>query len=234
MEQESYCRALIRRCAETGSEESWREFVGRFKRPIERGILRALRASSQNLRGYEREDLTQDVFCRLLDHGRRRLRWCRGRTEDQIASYLCRVAETVTIDHLRAQAALKRRSWIFAAGAPATVPGDPIDRLEDPAPGPEQRAIHRELGQALEGHCRNAVSSATGQRDLEIFRLAIVEGWSSREIAERVGDGLSASGVDSVICRLRRRLQRQGLNVPRRSRPPLDGTVAGTQRGGGL
>lgn len=234
MEQESYCRALIRRCAESENEESWREFVGRFKRPIERGILRVLRASAQNLRGYEREDLAQDVFCRLLDHGRRRLRWCRGRTEDQIASYLCRVAETVTIDHLRSQAALKRRSWTPGESVRDTMPGDPMARVEDPKPGPEQRAIRRELRQALAGHCREVVSDATGRRDLEIFRLAIVEGWSSREIAERVGEGLSASGVDSVICRLRRRLERHGLRVPRRGRPPRAVSSSSALGKGGL
>jgi len=232
---QSYCRTLIERCAKPEGEDCWREFVSRFKKPIERGILRALRSSAQNLRCYDREDLMQDVMCRLLDHDRRRLRWCRGRTEDQIASYLCRVAETVTIDHLRRQAALKRRFWSTPDGAARFHPhGDSLVQLEDPSPGPEEQSMYREKRRVLSILCKEVSSPKSAGRDLEIFRLAIVEGWSSREIAERLGDGLSASGVDSVVCRLRRRLRREGLRIPRRGRPPR--AVAGGEkpREGGL
>lgn len=231
---QSYCRALIERCARPEGEDCWREFVTRFKKPIERGILRALRASAQSLHCYDREDLVQDVMYRLLDHDRRRLRWCRGRTEDQIAAYLCRVAETVTLDHLRRQAALKRRPWLTLDGSVRPFHGDAIAQLEDPSPGPEERSMYREKRRVLTSLCREVSSQRCAERDLEIFRLAIVEGWSSRDIAERLGHGLSASGVDSVVCRLRRRLERQGLRIPRRGRPPRAIASGEAPEGGGL
>ena len=47
-----------------------------------------------------------------------------------------------------------------------------------------------------------------------MLRLAWVLGHSSREIAERLGDGWTVSGVDSLLFRLRRRLRSVGAPLP--------------------
>jgi DNA-directed RNA polymerase specialized sigma24 family protein len=49
-----------------------------------------------------------------------------------------------------------------------------------------------------------------------VLHLALYEGLSSREISERLGGALRPTSVDSLIFRLRRRLSRFGLPLPRR------------------
>jgi len=56
----------------------------------------------------------------------------------------------------------------------------------------------------------------TPRRDLSVLFLAYCRGLSSREIARRLGGGLTAARVDSLIHRVRRRLARGGIEIPRR------------------
>ena len=51
-------------------------------------------------------------------------------------------------------------------------------------------------------------------RDGWIFERAVLDGWTSREIASRVD--VSASSIDSLVHRMRRRLGAAGLAVPDR------------------
>ena len=56
----------------------------------------------------------------------------------------------------------------------------------------------------------------TTRRDLQILYLAFFEGLSSRQVAAVVGRGLNSNSVDSVIYRVKRRLARAGVRLPRR------------------
>jgi RNA polymerase sigma factor (sigma-70 family) len=162
------------------------------------------------------EDVVQEVYCRLLDGGGRRLTACHAESEGQAVSYLARVVERVVIDQVRKRLAAKRGAGrtVASAGPQAK---RLLERKEDPAGTPEDRLLAAERRRLVLAHWRDIGSAPQGRRNLRILRLALIEGWSSREIARTLGK-LAPSSVDSVVHRLRRRLSEEGVALPRR--PP--------------
>jgi hypothetical protein len=59
-----------------------------------------------------------------------------------------------------------------------------------------------------------------GRGTVRILRLALFDGWTSREIARHLGGRLTATCVDSRLHRVRRLLAGLGLELPRRGAPP--------------
>jgi len=206
---------LLNRCAMAGEAEDWEEFVDRYRHRLTTGIRRALRRAGTVVVREDYEDLLQNVYCRLLEQSGRRLRRCRGGGEQAVGAYLARIAESVTIDHLRALGAAKRGRHRLVNIRPDAL-GDPLTRAVDPRPTPEERLLRRERWQVFLGRCRAVVGTQSPRRDLTVLHLALYEGLSSREISERLGGGLRPTSVDSLIFRLRRRLSRVGLPLPRR------------------
>jgi len=198
-----------------GEAEDWEEFVDRYRHRLTTGIRRALRRAGTVVVREDYEDLLQNVYCRLLEQSGRRLRRCRGGGEQAVGAYLARIAESVTIDHLRALGAAKRGRHRLVNIRPDAW-GDPLTRAVDPLPTPEERMLRRERWQVFYGRCREVVGTNSPRRDLKVLHLALFEGLSSREISERLGGGLRPTSVDSLIFRLRRRLSRVGLPLPRR------------------
>lgn len=199
-----------------GGEIGWNEFVDRYARPLHAAVRRALTRVQRRADRELVEDLVQEVWCRLLEQGVRPHRF-RGRAHREVAGYLGRVAASVVVDRTRAACAVKRggeqRTLRIEGGA-----GDrrPLDRLPDPAPSPEHRTLRRERRRLLVDRCRRlAGSGGLGRRNARIAVLALVGGWTSREIAAAVG-GLAPSSVDSVIHRIKRRLATGGRPLPRR------------------
>jgi RNA polymerase sigma factor (sigma-70 family) len=162
------------------------------------------------------EEVVQEVYCRLLDGGGRRLSACHAESEGQAVSYLARVVERVVIDQVRKRLAAKRGAGqtVASAGPQAK---RLLERKEDPAGTPEDRLLAAERRRLVLAHWRDIGSQPQGRRNLRILRLALIEGWSSREIARTLGK-LAPSSVDSVVHRLRRRLSEEGVALPRR--PP--------------
>ncbi len=206
---------LLNRCALAGEAEDWEEFVERYRHRLTAGIRRALRRAGAMAAREEQEDLLQNVYCRLLEESGRTLRRCRGGGDRAVGAYLARIAESVTIDHLRAVGAAKRgrHRMVHFRSDPWF---DPLARAVDPHPTPEERLLRRERWQVFLGRCRAAVGTRSPRRDLTVLHLALFEGLSSREISERLGGGLRPTSVDSLIFRLRRRLSRAGVALPRR------------------
>ncbi len=66
--------------------------------------------------------------------------------------------------------------------------------------------------------CRQALGRRATPTTVRIARLALLEGWSSREIAVGLAGRMGIAGIDSVIYRLRRNLARCGVELPRRDR----------------
>ena len=168
---------------------------------------------------FTREDLEeaeQEVYCRLLEQGRRRLQQFRGHRESQARRFLRRVCWSVVIDMLRRGAAQKRGGGMsreIVCSSDESVQ----EALAPYSSTPESEALRRERLQQLVRCCRViAARSAHGSRNLRILRWAMVEGRSSREIARHLGFKLSVSAIDSVIHRMRRQLADQGLRLPGR------------------
>ena len=134
-------------------------------------------------------------------------------------AYLGRVAESVVVDHLRSLSAAKRgagslrdRRWDRARDAELPI----ADWIADTGQSPEEKLLQRERHARFLTRCRKLVGKRTPRRDLEVFYLAFFAGWTSREISQRVGAGLTPSAVDSLVHRLKRRLAKSGVEVPRR------------------
>ncbi len=208
-------RDLILRCVTARDQETWREFQERFDRPLVLGVYRTLRRFDAQISEDERQDLLQETYYRLLEGDGRRLRRCRGQAEGAIAAYLGRVAENVAVDFLRSRSAAKRGGSVLVdlrhSGG-----SDPVDRVRDPRNSPEERLLLRERRARFLARCEKLVGRRSPERDLQVLYLAFFQGWTSREICGRVGHGLKPGTVDSLIHRVKKRLQNLGMDIPRR------------------
>ena len=204
---------LVRRMAASGDHQSWREFIDRAGRRLVARVRRSLRRVGSPVGEELVEELLQEVYCRLLERGRRLLRSFRGVTEGEVMTYLGKVVDSVVIDHLRAAGAAKRGQDRQVA---ANALGGCFELLADPGRSPEEALLARERRSLFLSRCRQVVGGRAARRQLRIVELALLEGWSSREIAAAAGTGLVASSVDSLVYRVRRRLAEEGLRLPRR------------------
>jgi RNA polymerase sigma factor (sigma-70 family) len=197
-------------------EAVWEEMVRRYGTLLALRICQVLRASGVDPTPEQVEEMVQEAYLRLLTQGERRLEQCRAESEKQVAVYLARVAERVALDELRAAIAVKRGSGLLI---PLDSPqGARAAEVADPRDTPEMLAMRREVRRLLLEICRALPGRAARgdrQRNLRILRLALIEGWSSREIARAEGGRLAASTVDTVVHRARRMLlARHGYALP--------------------
>ena len=207
---------LFRTCAAGNCDGAWREFVkrfhGRLVTAVRRALLRLGASGAAGANTERVEDLVQEVYCRLLSGGRRP-RSFRGESEAQLMTYLQRVAASVVVDARRVALAEKRCgghrvAWADWRLGPAVGIGE--------ASGPEDRLLAREQRRAFLAVCRQALGRRATPTTVRIACLALLEGWSSREIAAGLAGRMGIAGIDSVIYRLRRSLARRGISVPRR------------------
>lgn len=213
--RQSEINQLLRRCAGSSDEQAWCCFLDKFGPALTSGIRRALRRAAVRGDRWMREELLQDVYCRLLERDGQILRSCRCDEAPAVAAYLMRVAENVSFDRLRALGAAKRgRGRMVRLGDGERLWRDAGFVAE--GRGPEGRLLARERRRRAFARCRPHVGGRTPRRDLKVLFLAYCHGLSSAEIARRLGGGLTASRVDSLMHRLRRRLARGGIRIPRR------------------
>ena len=169
-----------------------------------RACARVLRRLDQAATPERVEDLVQDVYCRLLERG---VGSFRGDREGEVLTYLQRVCESVVIDRLRGRSTAKRggRTRFVELG---DRDGAIADVVVDGGTSPEARCLHRELrGLLLEG-CRGLDRGPWRERNLAIFELAVLDGWTSREIAEGFDWGLQ----DRHLHRFRRSCEASPAN----------------------
>jgi len=206
---------LLRRCAAGGDEADWREFIDLFGAALAAGVRRVARQAGLPGDPASREELLQEVYCRLLENEGRILRECRGDTAPAVAAYLRRVAESAAVDRLRLLTAVKRGRHLLVRLRDADR-GRWRGSFIAEAPGPEARLLARERRRRAFARCRKLVGGRSPRRDLSVLYLAYCRGLDSREIARRLGGGLTAARVDSLMHRMRRRLARGGIRIPRR------------------
>jgi len=163
------------------------------------------------------EELMQEVYCHLLESGGERLRRCRGGSEPQLSAFMGIIAERVVLDHLRLVSARKRTGHeTVRLGRLGRRSRRTVQRLADLRANPEEIALQREGERLLLDRCRRLRGIGCGRLNAWVVRMAVVEGYSSREIAAAAGGRLTPHGVDHLVYRIRRRLAKSGLEVPRR------------------
>ncbi len=174
---------LVKKTLE-GSEDSFRELVERYQRPVYRLIVRMLRDPGKA------EDLAQEVFLRAYTHLESYDR------QRKFSSWLFKIAHNLTIDALR-------------RGSLRTVPLDPegdeesigVREVDDPdAPSGMRRLERVDLRAALEGALTVLRPSYR-----EVILLRFVEGLSYEEIAQATGMPLGT--MKTQLHRARHELQ---------------------------
>lgn len=182
-------------------------------RQIRGAVVHALALYDERSRPELIEDLTQEVWCRLLE--RRALTRFRGADDSIRRRYLRRIAVNVVIDDLRLRGARKRQpARLLSLDAARSE----LDRRFEPADCPERRLLARERLRALLALCREVVGDERRPEQWRVARLGLLEGRSSAEIARQLGGGWSIIAIDSYLSRLRQRLGRHGVRLAFRAR----------------
>ena len=195
---------LLRQCGQKlGDPTLWEMFQQRFRRLIFLYLLRGLQHHSKRDDVQELvADLAQEVYVRLVRKNGAMLRDFRGQSDISVASFLARICASVVSDHFRHQDGTFRRfveNVVSIEHAKEALESFKHDRTELNVGAilswiDVQRIIDADPDQ------KNA------QRNALIFKLFYIDGLTAEEIAAWPGFGLSESGVNGVLLRLRRRI----------------------------
>jgi DNA-directed RNA polymerase specialized sigma24 family protein len=194
----------------------WGAVVRRHDARLRSRVRRVLCNSGLRPQTETVDEVVQEIYCRLIESGRHRLCQAGSSTDPELLSYLRIVAERTTLDQIRLATALKR-----SAVAPIRLLFGRRSRrfmewIPDPGPTPEQAALHRERQRDLLDRCRRMRGLGSGRRNAWVMRMAVLEGYTSQEIARAAGGRLTSHNVDMLVHRLRRRLARDGFTLARR------------------
>ncbi len=199
---------LLRECGLKLTDRAlWTKFQERFQGLIFLYLMRALRyRSMQDDATGIVSDLAQEVYVRLVQHDGRILRSFRGATEFSVMAFLAKISATVVQDLQRRNATDKRRGQIVsidvAKMAELGKKGSPDSPEFDP------NAVSAILSWIdIERVIDGDPDRKNSGRNALIFKLHYVDGFSSAEIANFPGFGLSKSGVETILARLRKRIQ---------------------------
>ena len=166
-------RALIR-AALGGDADAGRALVDRAAPAIRARVLRHVRG---RLGGLDVDDLTHEVWCRLLQNGGKRLLAydpARGKT---LGGYLSMVAGQLISNVVEQQRAVKRS----APGGETAL--DDARQVSEPAPSPEETAAAREDLRALFEHLEGALPP----KGVRVLYLLYSQGLGVDAAAERMG-----------------------------------------------
>src|SRR5919197_2917710 len=124
--------------AKQGRDAAYRELIRRYERPVFSLIFRMVRDRETA------EDLSQETFIKVLNH------IDRYRPEFKLSSWLFKIANNVTIDHLRK----RQLSTVSIDGSPHAASAAEIEAtsfdVEARGESPLEEIESRELGSAIE------------------------------------------------------------------------------------
>lgn len=200
---------LLRECGEKLTDRAlWTRFQERFQGLIFLYLMRALRF--QRIKEDVTDvvpDLAQEVYLRLVQHDGRILRSFRGTTEFSVMAFLARISETVVLDHQRRAERERRRGQVVPIdAAKAAELTDKSSRGE--AAEFDPKALSSILSWIdVERVVEGDPDHKNARRNALIFKLHYVDGFSSGEIARFPGFELTRPGVETILARLRKRIQ---------------------------
>lgn len=139
---------------ETCGELLWQELVRRHEPSLKRRLRGSLAKLGMREPEDQIEEMSQEVFRRLLSHHGKTL--CEGpaRCELTLAAYLGRAAESTVIDRLRYRFAAKRDFRCLRSLSHPAIAEEAL-RFPDPRSDPEQRAIQRQAVRILLSRLRS-------------------------------------------------------------------------------
>lgn len=214
-------RDLIQHLTQADADDPlWRELVSRFRPRLRLAVLRCYQTEAVRTPGLDAsapsemiEDLTQEVFVRLVEGERRALSRFHGRTEHSAYTYLSAIAVNIVRDHfrmLRAGKTPKAYASLSTAVDPETGHGGATlaQTLVSDGAGPERFVASSELRAKIRAVVDElSPRGSTSARDRLIFQLFFIEGLTVDEIAANRSIRLSASGVEKCVRRIRKALK---------------------------
>lgn len=200
---------ILSRCLNRCPSADWAAFHRRYARRVRRAIVSALTRAGAPVRAEEVEDLTQELYCRLLAAGRRGR--IRAASEAQGWRYVTITARSVVADGLRARRAAKRSERLARLERGALE-----DLAADVGMSPETRLLLAERAAALDRRLAAAIGREPRALKVAALRRALFMGWTSREIVHASGGVLTVTQIDTLVSRVRRTLARDGILLPRR------------------
>jgi DNA-directed RNA polymerase specialized sigma24 family protein len=153
------------------------------------------------------QDLAQEMYLRLVQHDGRILRSFRGDSDFSVRAFLARVASSVVQDYRRRMHTERRRGELVSI--------DNVRRREDSerpildSPAFDSGPLSAILGWIdIERVIEGESDRKNARRNALIFKLHYIDGFEAAEIARFPGFDLTRSGVETVLARLRKRIQR--------------------------
>jgi DNA-directed RNA polymerase specialized sigma24 family protein len=168
-------------CADGGNVEAWEEFLRRFHPVILTAVARTARRYTPAYTSLC-DDLAQDVYLKLADHQGRVLREFHARQRGSEFKFLSVLAANVVHDH-------------FKKKDHRPVHPVPLDKLAVDPPDPGLPVLISKFDEVLRRKARAS--------ERHIFWLYYRWGMTAKEIADIAWFGLTTSGVESVLLRLR-------------------------------
>ena len=200
---------LLRECGERLTDRVlWTKFQERFQGLIFLYLMRAM-----NLRRIQDDaadvvpDLAQEVYLRLVQHDGRILRGFRGTTEFSVMAFLARISASVVQDSQRAAGTDKRRGQVVPIETARAAELGGLRSAETPEFDSSQLGpilAWIDVQRIVEGD----PDRKNAERNALIFKLHYIDGFQSGEIARFPGFELTKSGVETILARLRKRIQK--------------------------
>jgi RNA polymerase sigma factor (sigma-70 family) len=198
---------LVRECGEKLTDrELWRQFEQRFQGLIFMYVMRSLR-----LRYIQDDiadivpDLAQEVYLKLVQHEGRALRSFKGTTEFSVRAFLAKISMSTVLDYQRRTSADRRSAQIIPIDyARAAETGKKSADTVDDDSGLVALLSLIDMERVVEGD----PDRKNARRNALIFQLHYINGFESGEIARFPGFELTKSGVQAILSRLRKRIQK--------------------------
>jgi DNA-directed RNA polymerase specialized sigma24 family protein len=198
---------LLRECGKRLTDiELWKKFQERFQGRIFLYVLRATRSRHmQDNVSDTVTDLAQDVYLRLVQNDGRILRSFRGTTEFSVMAFLARISVSVVSDHNRRGTADKRKAQLVS-----------IDEVREELETSQRDVADFDANSLaailswidVERVLQEDPDQRNARRNLLIFKLHYIDGFTAAEIAGFPAFDLTVSGIETILARLRKRIRR--------------------------
>lgn len=182
---------MIERLAR-GDPQAWSEFLDRYRRLIYSAIHRVNGRFGAGWDEAAMEDVFEEAVFKLLRRNGKALRSWRGQCK--LETWIFRIVRNVCIDCLRREL---RRSEMTESGGER----DLVERSREPAAA---RGAAHDLRLSLE----QAIDRCLGSREALAIRMIYFEGFTYREVADRMG--MSVGAMSGLVYRALAKLRDAG------------------------
>ncbi|MBI4854737.1 MAG: sigma-70 family RNA polymerase sigma factor [Acidobacteria bacterium] len=205
---------LVKLCTTTDNEYLWDEFYKRFSKYIKLYVRKAwkIRSSSTNVDSPNVKeilrDLAQDVYVKLLESNRQALRSFSGENEISFLAYLAKISTNTVSEYFRRQLAEKRRGQEMSVEE--LLDDELCELLGSRALTYDYLSINGEdlcfnqiASQQVSKLIEDSLTGSNSKRDFLVFKLAIVEGLTSRQIVETEKLEIKSTSIESIVRRVK-------------------------------